>query len=53
MSKTETSTGLKIKVRVLEKVYETGRKCAAGFKEQKIVFDRFLPSGTTGLSPST
>jgi hypothetical protein len=44
MSKTETSTGLKIKVRVLEKVYETGRKCAAGFKKtMKIVFDEFLP----------
>jgi hypothetical protein len=44
MSKTETSTGLKIQVRILEKVYETGRKCAAGFKEtMKIVFDKFLP----------
>jgi hypothetical protein len=44
MSKTETSTGLTIKVRVLEKVYETGRKCAAGFKKaMKIVFDKFLP----------
>jgi hypothetical protein len=44
MSKTETSTGLKIEVRVLEKVYETGRKCAAGFKKtMKIVFDKFLP----------
>jgi hypothetical protein len=44
MSKTETSTGLTIKVRVLEKVYETGRKCAAGFKKtMKIGFDKFLP----------
>jgi hypothetical protein len=33
MAKAETSTGLKTRVRVLEKVYETGRKCAAGFKE--------------------
>jgi hypothetical protein len=44
MSKTETTKGLKIKVRILEKVYETGRKCAAGFKKtMKIVFDTFLP----------
>ena len=44
LAKTETSTGLKVEVRILEKVYETGRKCAAGFKEtMKIVFDKFLP----------
>ena len=44
MAKTETSTGLTIDVRILEKVYETGRKCAAGFKEgMKIVFDKVLP----------
>jgi len=44
MSKAETTTGLKVRVRVLEKVYETGRRCAAGFKEtMKIVFDKFLP----------
>ena len=44
MSKTQTSRGLKIEVRILEKVYETGCKCAAGFKEtMKIVFDEFLP----------
>ena len=31
-------------MRVLEKVYETGRKCAAGFKEaMRIVFDEVLP----------
>ena len=44
MAKAETSTGLKTRVRVLEKVYETGRKCAEGFTEtMKIVFDEFLP----------
>jgi hypothetical protein len=44
MAKAETSTGLKTRVRVLEKVYETGRKCAAGFKEtMKIAFDKLLP----------
>jgi hypothetical protein len=44
MSKAETSTGLEVEVGILEKVYETGRKCAAGFKEtMKIVFDEILP----------
>jgi hypothetical protein len=44
MSKAETSTGLTIEVGILEKMYETGRKCAAGFKKaMKIVFDAFLP----------
>ena len=44
MAKAETTTGLKVKVRILDKVYETGRKCAAGFKKtMKIVFDEFLP----------
>ena len=29
---------------ILEKAYETGRKCAAGFKESmKIAFDKLLP----------
>jgi hypothetical protein len=44
MAKAGTATGLEVEVRVLEKVYETGRKCAAGFKEtMKIVFDTLLP----------
>jgi len=44
VSKTETSTGLTVKVGILEKVYQTGRKCAAGFKKsRKIVFDTILP----------
>ena len=35
---------MEVEVRVLEKVYETGRKCAAGFKEtMRIVFDKVLP----------
>lgn len=44
MAKTETTTGLAVEVSVLDKVYETGRKCTAGFKESmKIAFDRLLP----------
>jgi len=44
MAKAGTTTGLTVKVSILEKVYATGRKCAAGFKESmKIVFDSVLP----------
>jgi hypothetical protein len=44
MSKAGTRTGLTVRVAILEKVYQTGRKCAAGFKESmKIVFDELLP----------
>jgi hypothetical protein len=44
MAKAETRTGLKTRVRILEKVYQTGRQCAEGFKEtMKIVFDKLLP----------
>ncbi|HMB07822.1 MAG TPA: ISAzo13 family transposase [Isosphaeraceae bacterium] len=44
MAKAGTATGLEVEVRVLEKVYETGRKCTAGFKEtMRIVFDEILP----------
>jgi Rhodopirellula transposase DDE domain len=44
MAKAETTTGLTVEVRILEKVYETGRKYAAGFKKtMKIVFDKVLP----------
>jgi hypothetical protein len=42
--KTRTETGLGVIVRVVTKVYETGRKYAEGFKENmKILFDKFLP----------
>ncbi len=44
ISKTETTKGLTVRVRILDKVYQTGRKCAAGFKKSmKIVFDKLLP----------
>jgi hypothetical protein len=44
MAKAKTATGLKVKVRILEKVYKTGRKYATGFKKtMKIAFDEFLP----------
>ena len=44
MAKAKTRKGLKVKVSILEGVYKTGRKYAAGFKKtMKIVFDEFLP----------
>jgi hypothetical protein len=44
MDKTSTTTGLKAFVHIIDKVYETGRKVAADFKEtMRIVFDDFLP----------
>jgi Rhodopirellula transposase DDE domain len=44
MAKSKTTTGLKVKVSILERMYETGRKYAPGFKKtMKIVFDKILP----------
>lgn len=44
MEKTSTSTGLKVIVQIIDKVYQTARKVADDFKEtMKIVFDEFLP----------
>jgi len=44
MQKTTTTTGLKAFVHIIDKVYETGRKVAADFKQtMRIVFDDFLP----------
>lgn len=44
MEKTNTTTGLKAFVHIIDKVYETGRKVADDFKEtMRIVFDDFLP----------
>lgn len=44
MQKTNTSTGLKAFVHIIDQVYQTSRKVAADFKENMpIVFDDFLP----------
>jgi hypothetical protein len=44
MEKTSTSTGLKVTVHIIHKVYETARKVADDFKQTiRIVFDDFLP----------
>jgi Rhodopirellula transposase DDE domain len=53
MEKTGTCTGLRVTVDILEKVYQTGRKYAAGFKEgMKIVFDEILPRWNYRAVPS-
>jgi hypothetical protein len=44
MEKTKTSKGLRVTVDVIDKVYQTGRKATASFKENmSIKFDQFLP----------
>jgi hypothetical protein len=44
MAKTQMRTGLRVVVNVIDKVYQTGRKVAEGFKESmRIVFDAVLP----------
>ena len=44
MAKAKTSTGLKVTVDILDKVYQTGKKCSENFIEtMRIVFDDFLP----------
>ena len=53
MQKAKTSTGLRVTVDILDKVYQTGRKYAAGFKEDmKIVFDEILPKWNYRAIPS-
>ncbi len=53
MEKAGTATGLRVTVAILEKVYQTGRKYAAGFKEgMKIVFDEVLPRWNYKAVPS-
>ena len=43
IEKTTTLTGLKIKVNIIPKVYETGRKYSDNFKEtMRIIFDDYL-----------
>lgn len=44
MEKTSTSTGLKVFVQIIDKVYQTARKVADDFKgTMSILFDDFLP----------
>jgi len=45
MAKASTKTGLKVFSRIIDAVYETGRKASDEFKQQMpIIFDDFLPN---------
>jgi len=45
MEKTRTSKGLRVTVNVIDKVYQTGRKVTAGFRENMTIkFHEFLPN---------
>ena len=54
MERAKTSNGLRVTVGLLEKVYATGRKYAADFKDtMKIVFDDHLPKWNYCALPQT
>jgi len=53
METARTSTGLEVTVDILDKVYQTGRKYAADFREtMRIVFDEVLPKWNYRAAPS-
>ena len=52
--KTQTATGLRVIVAVLDKIYQTGRKYTEGFKENmEILFDDLFPKWNYRAVPST
>ena len=52
IEKTETTTGLKVVVKIIDKVFEKGRKYAADFKEKmSIKFDTSLPKWNYAAVP--
>jgi hypothetical protein len=54
IERTKTSTGLRMTVGILDKVYATGRKYTNGFKEtMKIIFDDHLPKWNYRAIPET
>ena len=54
IGRAKTTTGLRVTVGLLEKVYETGRKYAEGFKaNMKILFDEHLPKWNYRAVPQT
>jgi hypothetical protein len=53
MEKAKTKTGLVVRVRILEKLYQTGRQVASDFKEtMRIIFDDYLPAWNYVAVPS-
>ena len=54
IEKTETTTGLNVVVRIIDKVYETGRKYAEDFKAMMTIkFDKHLPKWNYTAIPDT
>jgi hypothetical protein len=53
MAGTTTTKGLQVTVKVIDKVYETGRKVADDFKKtMRIAFDQFLPQWNYTATPN-
>ena len=53
MAQTTTTKGLQVTVKIIDKVFETGRKVADDFKEtMRIVFDQFLPQWNYTAMPN-
>jgi hypothetical protein len=54
IEKTSTSKGLKVFVKIIDTVYQTGRKVADNFKQtMRIIFDDFLPAWNYRAIPNT
>ncbi len=54
IEKTETTTSLNVVVRIMDKVYETGRKYAGDSKTMMTIkFDRHLPTWNYTAIPDT
>jgi hypothetical protein len=54
LKKTQTATGLRVIVEVVDKIYQTGRTYTEGFKENMaILFDDLLPKWNYRAVPST
>ena len=54
MEKAETTKGFHTRVRIIEKIYKTGRKYADNFKEKmRIVFDDILPKWNYTVLPES
>lgn len=52
MAQTTTKTGLRVRVQITNKVYETGRRVTADVKEQiRVVFDEELPQWNYRIIP--
>lgn len=54
VGRTQTSTGLKVFASIKDKIFQTGRKFADGFKKNmRIIFDDFLGNWNYRVVPST